>query len=269
MFRTMASQDLGKWLATRINAGDSWDAIVRNILTVEGEIKNQPQVIFFGLAGPGVLSTQFGAGFSPQLDKGDLPVEARRLPGAALTESVATDLRLQKALKKIPEVQQVVSKTGAPEVATDPMGVEQSDVFVGLKPMDQWRSGLIKEDISKEIAEAVEHAVPEIAGGVSQPIQMRTNELVAGVRSDVAILLYGPDLDVLTEYGDKIAATIRPIKGAEDVRVEQVAGLSYLRIIPDRAKLARIAPSLGGRGLSQSNYVGIMDILASCAIGGM
>ncbi len=191
------------------------------------------------LAGAAIVFTQVGAEFVPQLDEGDLLVEARRLPGAALTESVATDLRLQKALKKIPEVDQVVSKTGAPEIATDPMGVEQSDVFLGLKPMDQWRPGLTKEDISKEIAETVEHAVPEIAGGVSQPIQMRTNELVAGVRSDVAILLYGPDLDVLTEYGDKIAATIRPIKGAEDVRVEQVAGLSYLRIIPDRAKLAR------------------------------
>lgn len=191
------------------------------------------------LAGASVLFTQVGAEFVPQLDEGDLLIEARRLPGAALSESVATDLRLQKALKKAPEVEHVVSRTGAPEVATDPMGVEQSDVYVGLKPRGQWRPGITKEDIAKELAEVVEHSVPEIAGGVSQPIQMRTNELVAGVRSDVAILLYGPDLDVLSEYGEKIAATIRTIKGAEDIRIEQVAGLSYLRVIPDRAKLAR------------------------------
>ncbi|HVK68957.1 MAG TPA: CusA/CzcA family heavy metal efflux RND transporter [Polyangium sp.] len=191
------------------------------------------------LAATAVVFTRVGAEFVPQLDEGDLLVEARRLPGIALSESVSTDLRLQKAIKEIPEVDYVVSRTGAPELATDPMGVEQSDVYVGLKPRDVWRPGVTKEEIAKEIAEAVEHKVPEVAGGVSQPIQMRTNELVAGVRSDIAVLLYGPDLEQLRTHGERVAEIVRKIPGAEDVRVEQVAGLSYLRVIPDRAKLAR------------------------------
>ena len=191
------------------------------------------------LAGAAGVFTQVGAEFVPQLDEGDLLIEARRLPGAALTESVATDERIARALRKIPEIDHVVAKLGAPELATDPMGMEQSDVYVQIKPRETWRSGITKEDIAKEMSEAVEQSVPEVAGGVSQPIQMRTNELIAGVRSDVAVMLYGPDLDVLREFGDKVAGAIRTIKGAEDIRVEQVAGLPYLRVTPDRAKLAR------------------------------
>ncbi|MFT3769284.1 MAG: CusA/CzcA family heavy metal efflux RND transporter [Minicystis sp.] len=191
------------------------------------------------LAGALLLFTRLGAEFVPQLDEGDLLIEARRLPGIALSESVATDIRLQAALRSIPEVDHVVSRTGAPEVATDPMGLEQSDVYLTLKDRATWRPGLTKEALAKEVAETAEGSVPEIAGGVSQPIQMRTNELVAGVRSDVAAIVYGPDLDVLRDLGDKLGAAIRRVPGAADVRVEQVAGLGYLRIVPDRARLAR------------------------------
>ena len=185
------------------------------------------------------LFTRIGAEFVPQLDEGDLLVEARRLPGVALTESVREDGRLQRALKHLPEVAGVISKTGAPELATDPMGVEQSDVYVSLKPQEEWREGLLKQDLAAQIGEALEEAVPEIAVGISQPIQMRTNELIAGVRSDVAMLLYGPDLDQLSALAERAGASIRKVQGAQDVRVEQVAGLRYLRIVPDRAKLAR------------------------------
>lgn len=191
------------------------------------------------LAGAVALFTRIGAEFVPQLDEGDLLVEARRLPGVALTESVQTDLRVQRALKALPEVDHVVSRTGAPEVATDPMGMEQSDIYVGLKDRKHWRKGMSKEDLAKEISAAIEDKVPEVAGGVSQPIQMRTNELVAGVRSDVAVLFYGPELDELKGLGEKAATSLRRISGAVDVRVEQVAGLKYLQINPDRGKLAR------------------------------
>lgn len=195
----------------------------------------------FGVAlvGSIALSTRIGAEFVPQLDEGDLLVEARRLPGIALTESVQTDLRVQRAILGIPEVEHVVSRTGAPEVATDPMGVEQSDIYIGLKDRNQWRKGITKEDLAKQMSAVMEEKVPEVAGAVSQPIQMRTNELVAGVRSDVAVLLYGPDLDRLNQSGERIASVVRRVPGAVDVRVEQVAGLRYLRITPDRAKLAR------------------------------
>jgi heavy metal efflux system protein len=185
------------------------------------------------------LGSRLGAEFVPQLDEGDLLIEARRLPGIALTESVQTSLRLERALREIPEVETVVTRTGAPEVATDPMGLEQSDVYVELKPRDQWRPGVSKADVAADVSERMERRVPEIAGAISQPIQMRTNELVAGVRSDVAVLVYGSDLDTLKDLGDRVAAAVRGVQGAVDVRVEQVAGLRYLRIAPDRNKLAR------------------------------
>ncbi len=191
------------------------------------------------LASALLLFPRLGAEFVPQLDEGDLLVEARRLPGVALSESVAMDQRLQKALGRIPEIDHVVSKTGAPELATDPMGIEQTDVYLALKDRSLWRPGLSREDLAKEIAEVTEEAVPEIAGAVSQPIQMRTNELVAGIRSDVAAIVYGPDLTVLEELGDKLTEALRRVPGAADVRAEQVAGLRYLRVIPDRARLAR------------------------------
>src|SRR5690606_1199237 len=106
------------------------------------------------------------------------------------------------------------SRTGAPELATDPMGLEQSDIYVALKEREAWRSGVTKETLAKEISEAVEEKVPEVAGAVSQPIQMRTNELVAGVRSDVAVLLYGPDLNQLEGLGQTVAAILERIPGA-------------------------------------------------------
>ena len=196
------------------------------------------------LAGAITLFTRIGAEFVPQLDEGDLLVEARRLPGIALSESVATSLRVERILLGIPEVDHVISRTGAPEVATDPMGLEQSDIYIGLKDRDKWRPGITKEDLAKEISERLERFVPEVAGAISQPIQMRTNELIAGVRSDVAILIYGPDLDALTGLGDRVADIVRGIPGAVDVRVEQVAGLRYLRVVPERGKLARYGLSV-------------------------
>ncbi len=180
-----------------------------------------------------------GAEFVPQLDEGDLLVEARRLPGVALSESVATDARMQKTLLGIPEIRSAVSKTGAPHLANDPMGMEQTDVYLQVKERDEWRPGLTKDALAHEISERLARDVPEVGGFVSQPIQMRTNELVAGVRSDVAILVYGPDLDELLGFGNRIAAAVRDIRGVEDVRVEQVAGLEYLRVLPSREKLAR------------------------------
>lgn len=191
------------------------------------------------LAAAAAIAVGVGAEFVPQLDEGDLLIEARRLPGIALDESVATARRLERAIRAVPEVTHVVSRTGAPEIATDPMGVEQSDVYIGLKPPAAWREGLDKAALAEQIAAAADEAVPEIAGAISQPIQMRTNELVAGVRSDVAVLLYGPDLDRLKALGERAAGLLRATPGAADVRVEQVAGMRYLRVTPDRAKLAR------------------------------
>ncbi|HVV48650.1 MAG TPA: CusA/CzcA family heavy metal efflux RND transporter [Polyangia bacterium] len=194
---------------------------------------------FAVLALAGGLVFRLGAEFVPQLDEGDLLLEVRRLPGIALTETIATDLRISRALLTIPEVEHVVPRAGAPEVATDPMGVEQSDVYITLKPRAEWRSGLTKNRLGQEVAEAVERAVPEVAFAVSQPIQMRENELIAGIRSDAAAIVYGPDLDVLRSTAEQIVGAIKGIPGVVDIRPEQTAGLTYLRVRPDRSRLAR------------------------------
>jgi heavy metal efflux system protein len=190
------------------------------------------------------VCTRIGAEFVPQLDEGDVLVEARRLSGVALTESIATDARIQKALLELPEIAHVISKTGAPELATDPMGIEQSDVYISLKDRDAWRPGLRKSDIADQISAQLDRYVPEVARAISQPIQQRTNELTEGVKSDVAVLVYGRELAQLTRLGEKLAAAIRGTPGVVDLQVEQQAGLRYLRIVPERSKLARYGLSV-------------------------
>ena len=202
------------------------------------------------LAGGAVLFGQLGAEFVPQLDEGDILVEVRRLPSVALSESVEHDLRIQRALLSIPEVEHVVCRTGSPELALDPMSVAQTDVYIKLLPRAQWRPGLTKDELAEEIEQQIELRVPEVAGSLSQPIEMRTNELVAGVRSDVGILLYGPDLDRLVEQGHRIQEAVQGIPGVVDSRVETIDGLRYLRVSPDRSKLARYGLSIADVNLA-------------------
>jgi heavy metal efflux system protein len=200
-------------------------------------------VIAIGLAalvGAAVGFRLLGAEFVPTLDEGSILIEARRLPGTALTTSIETDLRLERELRRrIPEVTDVVSRIGAPEVANDPMGVEQSDIYILLKPQHDWRPGKLKGDLAREVGETIDAITPEIGYSISQPIQMRTNELLAGIRSDVAVSIYGDDLAELRRLGDQAGDIIRKVRGAMGVKVEQVAGQRYLRILPDRVRLAR------------------------------
>ena len=193
-----------------------------------GRVQRHPLIVVgtgvFVIAAAAIGFNFLGAEFVPTLDEGSLLLEARRLPGTALAASIDTDLRLERALKKIPEVQSVVSRIGAPEIANDPMGLEQSDIYIILKPRSQWRAGKLKADIAKEVAETVEATTPEISFSMSQPIQMRTNELVAGIRSDVAVSFYGEDLDELRRLGEQAGKILQEVSGAADVKVEQVAG---------------------------------------------
>lgn len=194
---------------------------------------------FLALVGAVVLFTRLGAEFVPQLDEGDILVEARRLPGVSLSRSVEIMKRVESALLEIPEVDHVVSKTGSPDLATDAMSISETDVYISLKPEGEWRRGLTKSALTKQISETLDQKVPEVAAGISQPIQMRTNELVVGVKSDVAALIYGSDLAELAILGEQVQQAIRSVPGAIDVRTEQVAGLRYLRVIPSRERLAR------------------------------
>jgi len=181
-----------------------------------------------------------GAEFIPNLDEGSILVMMYRVPGISMEESLHGNEIIETVLLEFPEVERVVCRTGRPEVATDPMAIDQSDVYVTLKPPSQWPEARTKEDLIAAMKERLESHAPGAAYSFSQPIQMRMQELSeAGLRSDIAVKLYGPDLDTLREKADQIASVIRKIPGAADVRPERVAGLPYLRIQIRRESIAR------------------------------
>jgi len=186
-----------------------------------------------------VVGTSLGVVFMPRLDEGDLAIQVWRLPSVSLDESVATALQVERSLLKFPEVIKVVSRTGSPEVATDPMGIELSDVFAVLKPKEQWVSARTKEELIEKMQHAILESVHGVGLGFTQPIEMRFNELIAGTRSDVAVKIFGQDLSVLRKHAEHVATVLQGIAGATDVKVEQVSGVPRIRIIVDRDQIAR------------------------------
>lgn len=187
----------------------------------------------------GAIFPYLGSEFIPRLDEGDLAIQIGRLPSVSLEESINIATKAEKVLMEFPEVRTVVSKTGRAEVATDPMGVEISDVYVALKPPDQWTSVKTREELIEKMSKRLETEVPQGVFSFSQPIELRVAELISGVRSDVAIKLYGDDLDVLKQKGDEIVRAVQTVQGAEDVKAEATSGLPQLQIKPDRAAIAR------------------------------
>ncbi|HEU4686344.1 MAG TPA: CusA/CzcA family heavy metal efflux RND transporter, partial [Nitrospira sp.] len=186
-----------------------------------------------------VLLPRLGMEFVPRLDEGDLVIQLWRLPSISLTESVSTALEVERVLRRFPEVTQVVTRTGSPEIATDVMGVELSDMFVILAPQREWRTALTRDALIAKMKEAIGDAVPGVGLTFTQPIEMRFNELIAGVRSDLAVKIFGPDLDILKHAADNVARALEQVPGAADVKVEQVAGLPLLRVIINREEIAR------------------------------
>ncbi|MCP3099442.1 CusA/CzcA family heavy metal efflux RND transporter [Myxococcus sp. K15C18031901] len=180
-----------------------------------------------------------GAEFIPRLDEGAIAIQAWRVPSVSLEESTRQTGLIEKALQRFPEVTTVVSRTGRAEIATDPMGVEISDIFVMLKPHDEWTTAKDREGLIARFDEVLSREVPGSLFSYSQPIELRVSELIAGVRSDVAVKLYGDDLDVLKRTGDKLVAALARVPGAADVKAEQVAGLPVARIQVDRKAIAR------------------------------
>ena len=187
----------------------------------------------------GAMFPFLGAEFIPRLDEGALAIQVQQLPSVSLAQSVRTTTEVERVLMQFPEVTKVVSKTGRAEVATDPMSIDFSDLYIGLKPKSEWKTADTREELVEIMSEALEQQVPQASISFSQPIELRVAELIAGVRSDVAIKLFGDDLDVLKETADRIAAVVRKVDGAEDVKVEATSGLPQLQIKPDRAAIAR------------------------------
>lgn len=193
-------------------------------------------VLFVGTLG---MSAWLGIEFVPRLDEGDMAIQVWRLPSVSLSESVQTAVEVEQVLRKFPEVVQVVTRTGSPEVATDVMGVELSDVFVLLKPRQEWTTASSREELIAKMRPAIFDAVPGVGLGFTQPIEMRFNELIAGTRSDLAVKIFGPDLDILKQGAEAVARVLETVRGAADVKVEPVAGLPLLRVIVDREQIAR------------------------------
>lgn len=189
-------------------------------------------------AGSLAVAALLGAVFIPKLDEGTIAIQAIRLPSVSLETSVMMTTKMEKCLLKFPEVESVVCKTGRPEIANDPMTVNQTDIMVTLKPVEQWRFET-KDELVAAMDKALEEEVPGNVYSFSQPIELRVAELVAGVKSDVGISLYGDDLNVLRDKADEIVRALNKVPGAVDVQAEQTDGLPYLRVIIKRNQIAR------------------------------
>jgi len=208
-----------------------------------------------------VVAGTRGAEFIPKLDEGAIALQVWRLPSVSVDEAARQSSMLESVLlREFPdEIETIVSKTGRPEIATDPMGVEMSDVFVMLRDKGGWRYDG-KEELIEAMEQVLNRDVPGVAFGFSQPIELRVSELISGVRSDVAIQVYGPDLDELERLGDDIVRAVRRVDGADDVKVEQVAGLPILTARVDRAAVAR-------HGVSADDALAAIEALGGRDVG--
>ncbi len=182
------------------------------------------------------VAWSLGAEFMPRLEEGDLLVEVTRLPSASLEGAVELGAQVEQALLEFPEVKTVFCKTGRPEIANDIMGVHQTDVWVMLHPRDQWKETRTRDDLIEDMSKVLDERVAGISIGFSQPIEMRVDELVAGVKADVAVLLYGDDLKVLADKSREIERVLRDIPGAVDVKAAYQANLSTRRTRPLRRR---------------------------------
>ncbi len=186
-----------------------------------------------------LLTTRMGSEFVPSLDEEDIALHALRIPGTSLTTAIEMQNELEETIKRFVEVERVFSKIGTAEIATDPMPPSVADIFIIIKPQSQW-SGKYRN--KEELIAAMEQAVRKVPGNnfeFTQPIEMRFNELISGVRADVGIKVFGDDLDVLYNMAEQIERIVKAVPGAADVRIEQVTGLSVLSVQMNREKMAR------------------------------
>ncbi len=179
-----------------------------------------------------------GTEFLPQLDEGAIAINVVRLPSASLDGSVAVGTAMEQRLSKFPEIKTIVTKTGRAEISEDPMGPEQNDLVIMLHPEKEWKTGRTKEALVAAMKEELA-AIPGVRLSFSQPIALRVNELISGVKSDLAVKIFGPDLEMLKPQADRIAAIMGGIRGAEDVKVEQISGAPQVQIVVDRKAIAR------------------------------
>jgi cobalt-zinc-cadmium resistance protein CzcA len=197
------------------------------------------------LAGSLWLFSRMGGEFIPTLDEGDFAVDTRVMTGASLSETVRASLQAGGMLRdSFPEVIKVVGKIGASEIPTDPMAIEACDLMVILKPREQWTSAATRDELAEKMQQVLQANTLGTSYGFQQPIQMRFNELITGIRQDVAIKIYGEDLDQLVAYADQVAKLVGNVPGVRDLYVEKLSGLPQIVVTYDRAKLAEFGLSV-------------------------
>lgn len=204
-----------------------------------------------------IAASRMGGEFIPSLDEGDIAMHAMRIPGTSLSQAVDMQSKLEKSLKEIPEVKEIFSKIGTAEVATDPMPPNVADTFIMLKPRSEWPD---PKRSKANLVSAIEEQAEQLAGNVyefTQPIQMRFNELISGVRSDVGVKIFGDDLDTLLQVAGQVQTVMQGVQGSADVKTEQVSGLPVLTINLNRAALSRL-------GITVSDVQSMIEV----AVGG-
>lgn len=191
------------------------------------------------LAGALALIPVLGSEFVPRLEEGNIIIETRNLPSISLKEATKVSTRIEKTIKHLPEIITVVCRSGRPDLATDPMGVYQTDVYVILKPQNQWRAGLTKEKLVDELRKLLNDQIPGASFNFTQLIAMRVDELVSGVRSSVAIKIFGDDLAVLEQKAQEASEILKTVRGQTDLQIEALTGSGQLLVTPDRERMAR------------------------------
>ncbi len=191
-----------------------------------------------------VAMSRQGADFVPRIDEGDAVLTIRRAPSISLTEARRLDLEVGRVMKRFPEVITTLAFTGRAELAFDPVGNDNTDMLVRLKPKPEWTTASDLDGLSEAFKRAVEAEVPGTFVSVSQPIEDRTNELISGSRADVAIQIFGPELEVLVDRSNKLGELMKTVPGTGDVRIERLLGMPNLTFTPDRERLARYGVEL-------------------------
>jgi len=265
---TFVPAAVAMFVSGKIKGRESWIMVVAHKAyrpTLSLALRARHLVVVVALAltiGAGVMATRLGSEFLPTLDEGDVAMHALRIPGTSLTQALSMQTVLEARIKELPEVRHVFSKIGTADIATDPVPPSVADTFIIMKPRAEWpeprkpKAALVAE------MERIVERIPGSRYEFIQPIQMRFNELIAGVRSEIAVKIYGDDLDTLVDLGHQAEGLLHAIPGNADVQAEQVTGLPMLTVTPDRRRLARyglnaadiqttLATAVGGQTVGQ------------------
>ena len=233
------------YLLGEVSHEDPW--LPRHLLKLYGPaltwgLRRPAVVVAFAIAmliAAGIIQTRVGKTFMPTMDEGDLIVGIEKLPSISLEQSAALDLKIHQALMRaIPEITGVVARAGSDEIGLDPMGLNQTDTYLLLKPRDQWRMQS-KDALMDEVRKVLD-PMPGIEYSFTQPIEMRVSEMIIGVRGDLAVKIFGPELAQLNDYASQVEALLKTVPGNQDVYTVQNDGVQYLRVAVDRLQAGRL-----------------------------